>query len=57
MKESLFRYIQVELKWKQKREKADIFSSAVDILLDTLKYGAIIAVLGRTTPNSRRTYA
>ena len=49
MEESLIRYIQVqvELKWKEKRANGNIFSSAEDILLDALKEGVIVAVLGR----------
>ena len=47
MKESLLRYIQVELMWKEKRANGDIFSSAEEILLDALKEGVVVAVLGR----------
>ena len=47
MKESLLRYIQVELTWKEKWASADIFSSKEKVLLDALKEGVVVAVLGR----------
>ena len=47
MKESLVRYIQVELQRKEDRACGDIFSSEEEILLDALNEGVIVAVLGR----------
>ena len=47
MKESLLRNIQVELIWKEKRTNGDILSSTEKILLDALKEGVVVAVLGR----------
>ena len=47
MKESLVRYNQVGLIYKEKWTNTDIFSSVDEILLDALKKGVIVAVLGR----------
>ena len=46
MKESLVWEIQGELTWEEKRANDDIFCSAAEILLDALKEGVIVAVLG-----------